>query len=129
MKGGCCDDDPLVCVMTSPRFVSASPLRLCGGRVEGRGVLACAVSPVLRCPRHLHGVPCLRVVLLPLCCSRSSSVLCIVVFVVGGEVRWYVACGTVSCSALLFRPLCLLSQYCWFRVVFLWHGCVIVEWR
>ena len=23
--------------------------------------------------------------------------------------------------------LCLLSQHCWFRGVFLWQGCVIVE--
>lgn len=36
---------------------------------------------------------------------------------------------SLSCCLVPLLSLCLLSQHCWFRVVFLWHGCVIVEWR
>ena len=61
-------------------------------------------SDTLHCPAPLHIVRSPRIVFVPL-------LSCVVVFVVGGEVRW----GIVSRSPLL--SLCSLSRHCWFRVV------------
>ena len=61
--------------------------------------------------------------------SFPLLLLFVVLCIAGGGVRWCVLfhCGIVSRRPLL--SLCLPSQHCWFRVVCLWQGCVIVEWR
>lgn len=71
LKGGCRDAVPPVGVL-----VSLS--RLCGGRVEWRGVVCAVVSPS-------SNWILLFVLSLPLFC-----LVCGGVFVVGGEVRWCV---------------------------------------
>ena len=71
MKGGRCDGDP-------SRLCRCPPFRLCGGRVEWRGRW-CVLSP--------SSVRILPFALLPfpLCCLVP-----LVLWVVGGEVRWAV---------------------------------------
>ena len=84
------------------------------------GVVACVVSRV-------------RIASPFLCRPRFSSVLCVAVFVVGGEVLWCAAGGTVSSSALLCSVLLSCLCVCCHsvvglgvclcgRVVSLWNG-------
>lgn len=177
-------------------MLAPSPFRLGGGLVEWRGGV-CVV------PRVGSGSLLFALFLSPLCRLLFLFCLCVAVFVVGGEVRWWVVvwwrdgvvCVVVeergACSVFLFSCLpaflpsclpvlhhrycvcrhsivglggvlsagvcccgiavavgvmvvmrsvvflllfflpspCSLSQHCWFRVVSLWQGCVIVEWR
>lgn len=74
-------------------------------------------SGALHCAAPLHIVRSLRIVPVLL-------LSCVAVFVVGGEVRWG---NGAPLSPSPSHRLCLLSQRCWFRVVSLWQGCVIVE--
>ena len=74
-------------------------------------------SGTLHCAAPLHIVRSLRIVPVPLLSY-------VAVFVVGGEVRWR-NCASLSPSP--FHRLCSLSQHCWFRVVSLGRGYVIVE--
>lgn len=112
MKGGCVAGVPLLCVGV-PLVVY--PVALLNG---GSG--ACCATPCSDWVRYLALSPPFRIVRFP-CIVPVPLLSCVAVFGVGEEARW----GTVSCPLLL--SLCLLSQRCWFRVVFLWQGCVIVE--
>lgn len=93
--------------------------------------------------------------ILPFTLYCSPCIVPLALCVVGGEVWWrageeggacyerrgvwavscpvlgcVVSCPVLCCPAV-FPPLslCPLSQHCWFSVVFLWRGCVVVEWR
>nr|DAF93816.1 MAG TPA: Prominin [Siphoviridae sp. ct0eR1] len=104
-----------------PCSVLASPFRLRGGPVEWRGwrVLWCSVFGL---GLSLHVVPgplVLSSLLFLLCC-------CVCCGCGGGAGGGLPRCETVACfsSLFVFTVTVLLV-----RVVCLWQGCVIVEWR
>lgn len=81
------------------------------GSQVGFGILHCPASPCIT---------------LPALCCPAPLLSCVLPRVLRAG-----KCGGVCrCSFLPLPPsMCLLSQHCWFRVVSLWQGGVIVEWR
>lgn len=145
-EGGSVAGLPVEC-WCSPSVCWCPPCCLPCGPVEGRGRWCVCCPPVSCCPRPLHSVPCFRIgsgtphcsVLLALhflvsCCLLPLCVAVLLCCVrrMGG---WCVCCGGV-CGLIVnvvffsfsLPSLCLLSQYCWFRVVScgrvvsLWNG-------
>lgn len=96
-----------------------------GGMVsEGR---VCCWPPRLVCgvPRLCVGVP---LVVYPVALLNGGSGVRCVALSSDWVGHLALSCSLSYCSATLLS-LCLLSQHCWFSVVSLWQGCVIVEWR
>ena len=113
--GGMVSEGRLCCWRPLLSCAWCPPFRLRGGPVEWRGVVGCVL------PRVRIGVS------LSHCSSfsyrsRSSSVLCCRVCCGWGSV---VGDCVPFCFSLL--SLCSLLQHCWFSVVSLCEGCVIVE--
>lgn len=144
--GGWHGEGRAVVLLGSPSVCWCPPCRLPCGPVEWRGGV-CAVLPVFGLGPLLHIALALLVLSCPSCIVPVPLLSCVAVFVVGGEVWWcaqycccvaaaVLCCATLSCCfvrmvvfffSFFFPSLCLLSRHCWFRVVSLWQGCVIVE--